>query len=597
MPNAPDESPATTAVALAADPPPAAPRPRLTPWQRNALREREDTEARRTARVARRLHLEARAMAKLELQERKSFARYAAPGDGTWQWIKDCVVTEDPHTKKFRPFPTHGDLGKYLEILTHAIMDPDPENPLIARERLLALLKSRRMIVTWLVCAIFDWCGIFGEHEYMFVGSRKLGDNEFQGSRELIKRCKTIIRKLRAGPRPKIKASRDVLEFPDRHNVIIAVAQGDDQLRQYAASRILLDEFAFWPEAESTFGGLKPTVENFGQIIAVSTASPSFFWNLTQDKLEALEGSGQSWSGSAGRRERAQLMTGVERWRCGRNGTLVYRIHYTADHRKRDPKWIAAAKRGFSAAAWRREMEIDGETFAGKPVFEDDYNEERHVVRIGDARHPLALDPRRPLLRVWDFGFHHPLCVVGQLYEARQFRFYRAWLGVDTDLKPFASSCLRLCTEIFGRDVRWRDGGDIAGTHKKSTGPSDIELLATLFKLEVRSEKIPVKQSIALVREFLSGTWKRGEPLLLIEENEDTEYLRSCFSGGYHFEPGAETPAEDGYYEHGGDVIRYLVWLFHLEGTAHEAAIDASASADIPDEKIIDDDEAFVGDW
>jgi hypothetical protein len=41
------------------------------------------------------------------------------------------------------------------------------------------------------------------------------------------------------------------------------------------------------------------------------------------------------------------------------------------------------------------------------------------------------------MLRSWDWGFRHPVCVVGQLYESTQLRLFAAYMGDNVDLEPF----------------------------------------------------------------------------------------------------------------------------------------------------------------
>jgi len=151
--------------------------------------------------------------------------------------------------------------------------------------QIFAVEKSRRMRISWLFCGLYLYDALSRKNHNNFVASRKLGS-----SAELLGRMRFIYEHI---PRedwvvPEIKCRVDSegkgfirIDVPDNNSSIEAVAEGRDQLRQYTATNILLDEFAFWNDAEGSWAALKPTIEGGGHIDIVSTANRgSFMYRL-----------------------------------------------------------------------------------------------------------------------------------------------------------------------------------------------------------------------------------------------------------------------------------------------------------------------------
>ena len=123
--------------------------------------------------------------------------------------------------------------------------------PIVAKlqsERLLAIRKTRRMIISWTIQTFNLWDAMFHIGRSIYVQS----DKE-EKSDELIRRCKFIYDQLPTYTKPivpRMVYKYCQLSFPEIDSVIVGVPQGRDQLRQITASRIFGDEFAFWDKAE-----------------------------------------------------------------------------------------------------------------------------------------------------------------------------------------------------------------------------------------------------------------------------------------------------------------------------------------------------------
>lgn len=188
-----------------------------------------------------------------------------------WPWLRDCVLTLDQADRRqpIKKFPA--DLP-YIRPICDVWLT----------ERLLLIKKSRRMLMSWLMMSLNLWDAMFHIGRSIYVVS----DKE-EKSNELLMRAKFVYDHIPDDllpVRPDIRSKYCHIEFPGIDSAMHAVAQGADQLRQVTASRIFADEFAFWTEAEATYGAMRPTIEGGGQIVIVSTPFPGFFRDLVMDE-------------------------------------------------------------------------------------------------------------------------------------------------------------------------------------------------------------------------------------------------------------------------------------------------------------------------
>src|SRR5215468_10561280 len=86
--------------------------------------------------------LAVRAAARLALEQRKATKAYGVHGD-PWAFVRDCVWTRDEATGMVRRYPDR----EYAELLVRRWQ----------ANALLAIPKSRRMVITWLLVALNYW--------------------------------------------------------------------------------------------------------------------------------------------------------------------------------------------------------------------------------------------------------------------------------------------------------------------------------------------------------------------------------------------------------------------------------------------------------
>jgi phage FluMu gp28-like protein len=157
------------------------------------------------------------------------------------------------------------------------------------KNNLIAVVKSRQLLVTWLFCAIHVWLCAYHKGQYVFFISRKEADAGFDTPLSLCSRALFICQHLPKEVRPQILKSLQppVLRFPKTFSTIQGVSQDSDALRQYTASSVLLDEMAFQEHANEAYAAIKPTIDGGGRLVCVSTPNGknNLFYKIIQGTL------------------------------------------------------------------------------------------------------------------------------------------------------------------------------------------------------------------------------------------------------------------------------------------------------------------------
>lgn len=155
-------------------------------------------------------------------------------------------------------------------------------------DKLIAVVKSRQLLVTWIFCALHVWLCTFFKGQYVFFISRKEADAGFDTPLSLCSRALFVLQNLPKEMRPEFTKSLQppVLKFPNFYSTIQGVSQDSDALRQYTASSILLDEMAFQEHATEAYAAVKPTIDGGGRLICVSTPNGknNLFYKIVHGK-------------------------------------------------------------------------------------------------------------------------------------------------------------------------------------------------------------------------------------------------------------------------------------------------------------------------
>ena len=137
-------------------------------------------------------------------------------------------------------------------------------------------------MISWLMVFLHLHLEMFNEGVSIFFVS----DKE-EKSDELVKRAEFIYKYIPDSEmlKPKAKGSYCCLDFPGLNSSIQGVPMGADQLRQYTATAILADEFAFWQKARETYMASIPTIQGGGGFTAISSPQIGFFKDLCFDQI------------------------------------------------------------------------------------------------------------------------------------------------------------------------------------------------------------------------------------------------------------------------------------------------------------------------
>ena len=204
---------------------------------------------------------------------------------------------------------------------------------------------------------------------------------------------------------------------------------------------------------------------------------------------------------------------------------------------------------------------IDGQwgaSFDGQPVYKEFSYDHHAMDGIYDK-----FDPHGILLRFWDFGYRHPVCLWAQIDVEGRLLILREKIGENIDIDAFSQLCLTLTKQWFpnfpgARDVM--DYGDPAARQKKDTGSTITALSRNGINLRYKISSID--EGLRLIRVWLTKMISH-QPAIQI----DRKYcptLVSAMRGGYRYpkEVGGSQdvkPLKDGVYDHPADAFRYGV--------------------------------------
>lgn len=190
--------------------------------------------------------------------------------------FKYCY-TLDPHDENcpVKLIPDH----KYL----HVVVD----NWLV--EKQLLLVKSRQMMVTWLMCALHLWDCMIHRGRVAFLVSKNENDANYSRELSLLSRVDFMYEKLpphikKLGYR--IKTLKPAcFKFPKMDSAIYGMSQDSDALRQYTATSVFWDEMAFHEHAYMAYAAVKPTLMGGGRLCGVSTPNgkANLFYDLVHN--------------------------------------------------------------------------------------------------------------------------------------------------------------------------------------------------------------------------------------------------------------------------------------------------------------------------
>lgn len=245
----------------------------------------------------------------------------------------------------------------------------------------------------------------------------------------------------------------------------------------------------------------------------------------------------------------SELAPGITAWDNPGNGFTSVLLHFTADP---DGASEEDRRRGMTEEDFKKEHGLDFSSYSGKPVYPS-FSDKLHVSEN------VYYDPRFPVWRGWDFGYHHPAVVYAQVHT--DFWVLGELMGEDESLEQFIrNKVLPYEDALFGHDrdtVTFRDAADPAGRQVSDRSEhTSFAILANhgIFAVGHRTE---IDEGLTLKRrELYQGTYKvHPRCRFIIEANK----------GGYRYaeqkpgKPAPLSPMKDGFFEHIMDAERYLM--------------------------------------
>lgn len=184
---------------------------------------------------------------------------------------RELVYTLDSNDLRqpVKLYPKH----KYIKYLFDQWLD----------EPLIALHKNRRMLISWGFVTAHLWLAMFHPGAQIFFISDKEAKSD-----ELVKRAEFIYDHIPPNKMllPRKRSARCLLGFPGLDSFIMGLPSGSDQLRQYTASALLFDEFAFWEAGQKeSLASARPTIQGGGKLTIVSSVKEGPFYDICFDKM------------------------------------------------------------------------------------------------------------------------------------------------------------------------------------------------------------------------------------------------------------------------------------------------------------------------
>jgi len=178
-------------------------------------------------------------------------------------WTLDQVDLTNP-VKRFPPYP-------WLKLIVREW----------EKEKILAIPKSRRMMLTWLTIYLHLWLAMWHPGVAAFLVS----ESE-RKSTDMINKADFIFRHIpdQVMLKPAMKRKQTLIEFPGLDSYMMGIPEGENQLRQYTATALLFDEWAFWERPMESLAAAKPCIMGGGKLTIISTPGKEAFYAFAFDR-------------------------------------------------------------------------------------------------------------------------------------------------------------------------------------------------------------------------------------------------------------------------------------------------------------------------
>lgn len=387
--------------------------------------------------------------------------------------------------------------------------------------------KSRDMGVTWMILGVFLHRWLF-HNETFLLGSRKeelvdkIGDMDslFERLRYMIAKLPDWMLELAGYDR---KDSAFMRIYKGTGVSLTGESMNKDFSRQGRYKAILLDEYAF-------------------------VDSPSTIWRACGDsapcKLPISTPNGKN-------NFFAQLRHGGK--------IKTYSLHWTK-HPKKDKAWYDKECENRSAKDAAQELDINYNISAGDPFY------------IGFSRgihlRKMRLNPEKPLILSWDYGFRHPNCSIHQISVEGIWIIVDNIFGENQTIDEFGEDVQRYLNQNYSEFRLTQGYGDPAGTQSSDKSRRSSEKILNDMGFKVDSIPSNAVHSNYDARKIIIEKRLRtligGIPSLVVQDVPNNSIIVEGFEGGYKTPDAnkyggvSEKPVEDGWYEHPFNTIEYF---------------------------------------
>ena len=187
------------------------------------------------------------------------------------------------------------ELGGYFSELS--AMRPFPIKPYMPpiidtwlRDQIVLVEKSRDVMATWLMVALYSWDTFFHSGRQNVFQSKDAPKTLelvrrayfiWRNQPKFLRSCKAIM--VSGGTRS------GALTIPAMNSEIVGFPQGPDQVRQLHPTGVFMDEAAYQVQAGDAFTAIKPAIQAGGRLTAISSANPGWFFLAASDMLDEEE--------------------------------------------------------------------------------------------------------------------------------------------------------------------------------------------------------------------------------------------------------------------------------------------------------------------
>lgn len=479
-----------------------------------------------------------------------------------WHWVRQHVKTRDEAAgadESVKAFPAEPALKAVWDVLQYG------------KSKLIVIAKSRQIMASWEVCAFALHHGRFFDNRQVVWQTKREDDAKdmvcYGNDRLDEARIQFMEKRLPPWMRERTRF-RDGQMIWGNGSKIVAVPEGGNQVRSKTTSLVIMDEAAYQEQFRAAWTAALPLLNKEARMIAISTANGenAFF----EAYMKGVEGGRVIHSSR-----------GLTIWENESSEITSIRLHYTAfaerDPQNADPEVAARAQawldrqrsKYLTQNDWDREMEINFKVSSGKRVYPT-FSEVEHVLdpeqteRVSAYPVPMR---RRKLLRAWDFGWHYPAVVVGQVDHRDRLVLYGELQGRDVDIERFAQQVIDYCQREFGDWSAWGydDYCDPAGAQVRSimseqNETTELQVLAR-YGIHPTYAPRPRKTGRTIIQRLLEMR-DDGSPALLVTRKCPT--IIAGMLGGYAYKQRAdgtfhEDPDDDSFYSHTQACLRYMV--------------------------------------